>query len=86
MFGCAYYFRRHHEYLVRRQYVLDAFSFLTIDCEVIPACRPTGCNLTRNPVYADLSMADFSQEILDTYPENGVPHQFTQSTRPSRND
>jgi hypothetical protein len=69
----------HHDYLVRRQYVLDAFSFLTTDWDVIPACRPTGCNLTRNPAYADLSMADFSQEILDTYPENGVPHQFTQS-------
>jgi len=69
----------HRDYLVRRQYVLDAFSFLTTNWEVIPACRPAGCNLTRNPAYADLSMANFSQEILDTYPEDGVPLQFTQS-------
>lgn len=69
----------HHDYLVRRPYVLDAFAFLTTDWDEIPACRPAGCNLTRNPAYADLSMANFSQEILDTYPENGVPAQFTQS-------
>ena len=69
----------HHDYLVRRQYVLDAFMFLTSNWEDIPACRPAGCNLTRNPAYADLSMSNFSQDILDTYPEHGVPDQFTQS-------
>ena len=68
----------HHDYLVRRQYVLDAFLFLTTDWEEIPACRPSGCNLTRNPAYADLSMENFSQDILETYPENGVPESFTQ--------
>jgi hypothetical protein len=68
----------HHDYMVRRQFVLDAFMFLISDWEEIPACRPAGCNLTRNPAYADLSLESFSQDILDTYPENGVPDVFTQ--------
>lgn len=66
----------HHDYIVRRRYVVEAFEFLLNDWSEIPSCRPAGCTLTRNPAYADLSMDSLSQEILDTYPEAGVPDNF----------
>ena len=66
----------HHDYIIRKSYVIEAFEFLLTDWKEIPSCRPAGCELTRNPAYADLSMASLSQEILDTYPEDGVPENF----------
>jgi len=55
----------HRDYLVRRQFVLDAFMFLISDWEEIPACRPAGCNLIRNPAYADLSLENIT--ILQSF-------------------
>ena len=69
----------YHDYVVRRQYVLEAFEFLLNDWKEIPSCRPAGCNLTRNPAYADLTMENFSQANLDSYPMNGVPPKFQKS-------
>jgi hypothetical protein len=66
----------HHDYMVRRRYVIEAFEFLLTDWSEIPSCRPAGCTLTRNPAYADLSMESLSQDILNTYPEEGVPENF----------
>lgn len=75
-----------HDYVVRRQYVLDAFEFLLNDWIEIPSCRPAGCNLTRNPAYADLTMDNFSQANLDSYPVNGVPPNFQKSITTEEQD